>query len=64
MQPNVLCSLCARRREGFKCEAFPAQIPHEILTGKHDHKKPHKGDGGLRYLPTARLARRQDDRDN
>ena len=31
------------------CKAFPNGIPEEILNGSHDHRKPFKGDNGIRY---------------
>jgi hypothetical protein len=40
-----LCLACTRLREGeFACDAYPAGIPHEILDGMHDHRKPFPGD--------------------
>jgi len=33
------------------CEAFPDGIPHIITIGEHDHKKPYKGDNGIRFEP-------------
>jgi hypothetical protein len=35
----------------FSCKAFPNRIPDEILEGEHDHSKPFKGDGGIRFEP-------------
>ena len=33
------------------CEAFPIEIPEEILTGEHDHKTHFEGDNGLLFDP-------------
>jgi len=33
----------------FVCDAFPAGIPEEILSGRDKHEKPYPGDGGVRY---------------
>ena len=33
------------------CKAFMYGIPNEILEGGHDHTKPFKGDGGIRFEP-------------
>ena len=33
------------------CDAFPDQIPYEIVSGKFDHTQPHEGDHGIRYEP-------------
>lgn len=51
------CSACARwqmydpaSRETGSCEAFPGGIPAEIQTGEADHRFPHPGDNGLRFV--------------
>jgi hypothetical protein len=33
----------------LKCEAFPDEIPKEILAGRFDHHNPHLGDNGIRF---------------
>tara|TARA_Y100001963_G_C6718014_1_gene417721 strand:+ start:515 stop:709 length:195 start_codon:yes stop_codon:yes gene_type:complete len=43
------CLECINYTVNGKCEAFPNGIPEEIINGWHDHKKPYKGDNGIRY---------------
>ena len=31
------------------CEAYKKQIPAKILLNEHDHRKPYKGDNGIRF---------------
>lgn len=31
------------------CKAFSQGIPEAIITGEHDHRKPFKGDKGIRF---------------
>jgi hypothetical protein len=31
------------------CEAFTNSLPETILYKRFDHRKPHKGDGGIRF---------------
>ena len=50
----TICVACARFRPGTEtepptCEAFPAEIPSEILYGGFDHRAPFPGDGGVRF---------------
>lgn len=35
----------------YTCAAFPDGIPDDIIANEHDHREPHKGDHGLRYVP-------------
>ena len=51
MSSVIRCILCKHYRMEQKCKAFPKRIPEEILTGKDDHSKPFKGDGGIRFEP-------------
>ena len=45
------CDGCRHRRPGtLGCEAFDV-IPAAILLGRHDHRTPYPGDGGIRYEP-------------
>ena len=36
----IFCYMCKHRIQENTCEAFPAGIPEEILTGENDHTKP------------------------
>ncbi len=40
--------------ELFACEAFPIGIPAEIIEQRFDHRNPHDGDQGLRFLAGSR----------
>jgi hypothetical protein len=33
------------------CKAYPGGIPDAIIEGKVDHRKPFKGDNGIRFEP-------------
>jgi hypothetical protein len=33
----------------YSCKAFPDGIPEEIYNNTHDHTKPFRGDGGIRF---------------
>lgn len=46
-----ICHDCARRFSFFTCEAYPVQIPWDILTGERDHRVAQPGDNGLHFLP-------------
>ena len=43
------CDRCINYFGMFKCDAFPKGIPDIISDGEHDHKKPFKGDGGIKF---------------
>jgi hypothetical protein len=48
---NAACDTCAHRRLGtLGCDVFPDEIPLEIIRGKHDHRTPFPGDGGIQYM--------------
>lgn len=47
----IQCANCAHYRKQNKCKAFPAGIPAEVLTGRHDHTEPFPGDKGIRFEP-------------
>lgn len=51
--PAPLCATCRHFRDvdeiGLTCDAFPAGIPDDILTGELDHREPVAGDNGLQY---------------
>lgn len=51
MPISFQCAMCEHYDFGGVCEAFPEGIPKKILTGKHDHTEPYKGDKGIRYKP-------------
>jgi len=38
-------------RPGVACKAFPDGIPFAIQSGQVDHRKPYKGDNGIRFEP-------------
>jgi len=53
-QPPI-CYNCKRRRLStagpFFCDAFPDGIPSLIIDNAADHRKPFKGDQGIRFEP-------------
>lgn len=46
---RIACHTCKHYNKDLTCKAFPDRIPHDILTGKHNHKTPFEGDGGIVY---------------
>ena len=53
---SPICDLCAHlnlERGGVDrvCKAFPNGIPLSIWNGDNDHRKPVKGDHGIRFEP-------------
>jgi hypothetical protein len=49
--PVSMCLVCKYYRKAQRCEAFPLRIPQAILIGRYDHRKPHKGDHGIKFQP-------------
>jgi len=49
--PVSMCLVCRHYRKAQRCEAFPLKIPQAILIGRYDHRKPYKGDHGVRFRP-------------
>jgi hypothetical protein len=49
-----LCSGCLHfmpDEPELVCKAYPGGIPDAIIEGKVDHRKPFKGDNGIRFEP-------------
>lgn len=46
---SVQCASCTHLQLALKCKAFPKGIPEAVLNGKYDHRKPYKGDHGVRF---------------
>ncbi len=51
IEMSVQCLECKhlRPRQPVTCKAFESGIPAKVLNGKHDHRKPYKGDKGIRF---------------
>ncbi len=43
------CMCCRHARQGAFCDAFPEQIPDDILMNRADHRLPYPGDHGIRF---------------
>lgn len=48
------------RGHGPQCDAYPEEIPDEIIMNRFDHRKPHKGDGGIMFEPLSSFEPRFD----
>ena len=47
----LTCHRCKHFWGIDKCDAFPDGIPRRVVEGEHDHRKPYKGDRGIRFEP-------------
>ena len=47
--PAPSCCFCKRYRKNHTCKAFPDGIPDELYFNGFDHRKPFKGDHGIRF---------------
>ena len=45
---EMQCMSCRHYKKTRSCTAFN-EIPFDILTGRHDHRKPYPGDKGILY---------------
>lgn len=43
------CDDCRHYTGSYKCAAFPAGIPEEILQGDNDHRNVYPGDNGITW---------------
>lgn len=46
---GALCFAC-KRWNGRVCDAFPDGIPESIMFDGFDHRQPHEGDNGKRFV--------------
>jgi hypothetical protein len=56
MKLDSQCLNCAHvmrpiRDRILRCEAFPEGVPDIIFRNEHDHRKPYRGDHGVRWEP-------------
>ena len=50
MSQCLLCKNFIENTEGkYICKAFPEGIPDILVFNRFDHKKPYKGDNGIRF---------------
>lgn len=49
------CQSCKNYLGLRQCTAYPKEIPAKIFFNEHDHRKPFKGDNGIRYEPIKSL---------
>jgi len=45
------CKNYMGNNDGYKCKAFPKEIPSIIITGAYNHKIPYDGDNGILFDP-------------
>lgn len=45
------CVHCRHKKKDNICTAFSEGIPDKIMSNRHDHRKPFKGDNGIRFEP-------------
>jgi hypothetical protein len=43
------CVFCIHNRGRGKCDVFPEEVPLDIVLNKVDHRRPIKGDHGIRF---------------
>ena len=51
MIQSIQCITCKHYLGAITCEAYPDEIPFEIVSGDHDHTQPYPGDNGIRFEP-------------
>jgi len=50
------CDRCKHKYGGKQaCPAYPDGIPSALYWNEHDHRKPYKGDQGIRFQPKKNL---------
>lgn len=48
--------MCAHYLDSYRCEAYPAGIPFEIIASNTDHRIAQEGDRGLQFVPVTAVA--------
>jgi hypothetical protein len=51
MTESLQCRECAHYRGALTCDAFPEDIPADIVMGRVTHTQPLAGDNGIRFVP-------------
>ena len=46
---DIMCYSCKHYHGVNTCEAFPSQIPLDIISGEVLHVQPYEGDNGIQY---------------